>query len=460
MSDPKAEAVAAISKNTIAVHGRKQEQNAILNIPAIAKSHGVGVMKDLFKSKPIIVAGAGPSLTTAIPLLKEYQGKYCLIAADRALKPLLDAGIIPHVVVSTDMDVTVAPLFSGYRIPNTIALLFDRDGFWQLPHKWMGPMITYDTFFDVPIWESTFLGFKGTLCKNFTVAHTGYYLAAQLGGAPIILTGVDFAYPSFDDHHVAGAIEMPQEVQEKRVAHWMNVPGNVLPIVNTTEVFSICVTSFESSIKESKKQVINTSEVGAKIEGAPYQPLAEVLERNCVAADYQGMLDAIYQTDKPQFDLEAFDLQSQHMFESLKALIVQCEEGIEILRRLQKIDIQNKLLRPKWNRVYQRVLSIRLEMLDNAYLQYILQRMMVRATSAIENMLNPIQLLTNEDPIRLVQECAASKILFWQEIECARLFMNALYHVRKECGLDLECCGPGESEELPEMMTEAPANRS
>lgn len=460
-ADEKSIAVAQISKNTLAVHGRKQEQNALLNIPRIGKSSGVSALQDVFKGKPIVVAGAGPSLNQAIPLLKEYAGKYFLIAVDRALKPLLDAGITPHVVTSTDMDVTVAPLFTGYRIPSSIALLYDRDGYWQLPKLWSGPLITYDTFFDVPIWESTFLGFKGTLCKNFTVSHTAFYLAAQMGGSPIILTGVDFAYPNAEDHHVKGAIEIPQEVHEKKVAHWLDIPGNVAPQVHTTEVFSICVVAFESAIKENRVNVVNVSEVGAKMEGARYEPLSKILADHCnMIFDFQWAFDEVLRKDAPSFDPEAFDAQSLHMFESMKALINQCVEGIEILKRLKKIDPTNKIDRPKWNRVYQRVLSIRMEIMDNTYLQYILQRMMVRATNEIEKMLNPILELKAEDPIRLKQECQASAVLFWQEMECAKLFMNALWNVRQELGMDLSQCGHGETEELPEKMTEAPDNRN
>lgn len=456
-----AEAVAQISKNTLAVHGRKQEQNALYNIPAIARSHGVDALRGIFKGKPVIVAGAGPSLSKAIPLLQQYQGQYCLIAVDRALKPLLEAGITPHVVASTDMDTVIAPLFSGFRIPHSIALLYDRDVFWMLPNKWQGPLLAYDTFFDVPIWESTFLGFRGTLCKNFTVSHTAYYLAAQMGGSPIILTGVDFAYPSEDEHHVKGAVELASEVHEKKVAHWVDIPGNVLESVHTTEVFSICVVAFESSIKESMSQVINTSEVGARVQGAPYEPMDRALSTHCKGVfDFQAALDATYEADKPFFDRDAFDQQSGHILESLKALVAQSEEGLEILRRLNKIDINNKLLRPKWNRNYQRVVSLRQEVMDNAYLQYILQRMMVRATNEIERMLEPVKLMKTDDPIRLIQECAASTVLFWQQAECARLFMNALWHVRKEMGFDMTGWEPDKDPPAESMaVSEAPANR-
>jgi hypothetical protein len=90
--------------------------------------------------------------------------------------------------------------------------------------------------------------------------------------------------------------------------------------------------------------------------------------------------------------------------------------------------------------------------MDNVYLQYVLQRMMVRATMEIEKMLNPISELPQDDPVRLTQECAASAILFWQQSECAKLFMNALWHVRKELGMDLEACGPDSKERPAESM--------
>ncbi|MDH3279053.1 MAG: DUF115 domain-containing protein [Nitrosopumilus sp.] len=56
----------------------------------------------LIEGKTIFVIGSGPSLSTAIPKLKKYK-KSIKIAADSALKILVENGIIPDIII-TDLD--------------------------------------------------------------------------------------------------------------------------------------------------------------------------------------------------------------------------------------------------------------------------------------------------------------------------------------------------------------------
>ena len=59
-------------------------------------------MKKIIQGKTVFVIGSGPSLAIAIPKLKKLE-KSIKIAADSSLKPLIDNGIFPDIVV-TDLD--------------------------------------------------------------------------------------------------------------------------------------------------------------------------------------------------------------------------------------------------------------------------------------------------------------------------------------------------------------------
>ena len=56
----------------------------------------------LIKNQDVFIVGAGPSLSSAIPVLKRFK-KTVKIVADSAVKPLVDNGITPDIVV-TDLD--------------------------------------------------------------------------------------------------------------------------------------------------------------------------------------------------------------------------------------------------------------------------------------------------------------------------------------------------------------------
>ncbi|MFQ5440237.1 MAG: 6-hydroxymethylpterin diphosphokinase MptE-like protein [Nitrosopumilaceae archaeon] len=65
------------------------------------KNH-IKKIQRLIKNQNVFVIGAGPSLSKAIPILREYN-KTVKIVADSAVKHLIDNGISPDIIV-TDLD--------------------------------------------------------------------------------------------------------------------------------------------------------------------------------------------------------------------------------------------------------------------------------------------------------------------------------------------------------------------
>jgi len=81
---------------------KKDTDSAIILNSILKKSDVNKKIINLVKGKTVFVIGSGPSLSSAIPKLKKYK-KIVKIAADSSIKPLVENGIIPDIVV-TDLD--------------------------------------------------------------------------------------------------------------------------------------------------------------------------------------------------------------------------------------------------------------------------------------------------------------------------------------------------------------------
>ena len=81
---------------------KKDKESAIILDLILKKNDTTKKIRKLIQGKTVFVIGSGPSLSIAIPKLKKLK-KSIKIAADSSLKPLIDNGIIPDIIV-TDLD--------------------------------------------------------------------------------------------------------------------------------------------------------------------------------------------------------------------------------------------------------------------------------------------------------------------------------------------------------------------
>jgi len=81
---------------------RQDIEAAIILDSILRKPISIKKIKDKIKGKTVFVIGAGPSLSLAIPVLKNFK-KTLKIVADSAVKPLVENGINPDIIV-TDLD--------------------------------------------------------------------------------------------------------------------------------------------------------------------------------------------------------------------------------------------------------------------------------------------------------------------------------------------------------------------
>jgi uncharacterized Rossmann fold enzyme len=81
---------------------KKDKESALILDSILKKTNTIEKIEKIIQGKTVFVIGSGPSLAIAIPKLKKLE-KSIKIAADSSLKPLIDNGIFPDIVV-TDLD--------------------------------------------------------------------------------------------------------------------------------------------------------------------------------------------------------------------------------------------------------------------------------------------------------------------------------------------------------------------
>ena len=81
---------------------REDTDSAELLNSIIREENHIEKIYGLIKNQNVFVIGAGPSLSYAIPVLQHFK-KTVKIVADSAVKPLIDNGIKPNIIV-TDLD--------------------------------------------------------------------------------------------------------------------------------------------------------------------------------------------------------------------------------------------------------------------------------------------------------------------------------------------------------------------
>ncbi len=81
---------------------KKDKESAVILDSILKKNSNYQKITKLIQGKTVFVIGSGPSLSFAIPKLKKFK-KSIKIAADSSLKPLLENGIVPDIIV-TDLD--------------------------------------------------------------------------------------------------------------------------------------------------------------------------------------------------------------------------------------------------------------------------------------------------------------------------------------------------------------------
>ncbi|MCX8084021.1 MAG: DUF115 domain-containing protein [Calditerrivibrio sp.] len=253
-------------------------ENIFLNVNEIIKNPGINQLKDKFKGKPGIVVATGPSLNKNIEQLKGLEDKAVICAADASVRVMKRYGLKPHLVTSLERVLATAKLFEGLTKEDVEDVYLSAC-----------PVIRPETYANFPgnriIVYRNFATFqwleieKGILDIGPSAANMAFKVLEYLGCNPIILIGQDLAFGENDVTHAKGATFGEKEQQYYSPDRILEVEGNYVPKIKTTDVWYKFLKFYEKDVAEYAGTVINATEGGAKIPGTKIMSFKEVADQ-------------------------------------------------------------------------------------------------------------------------------------------------------------------------------------
>ena len=261
--------------------------NLFTNLPYLCEGYAVQELQNLLpKDFPVIVVSAGPSLNKNIQDLKLAKGKACIIATDTAMKPLLNAGIIPDLFVIVD-GLKPGKLFEHKDISKTAMVTMTQVAVEPMKlHK--GKKFFY--YSGSKLEDELLLELSRTKNKDCTllniptggsVANTAYSLGINMGSEIIILIGQDLALTG-NKTHADGTFQDKMEEIDMDDPDYFEVDAVGGGKVLTRSDFKFYLDWFEDRIKEWKNiTTIDATEGGALIHGTKVMTLKNAIKKYC-----------------------------------------------------------------------------------------------------------------------------------------------------------------------------------
>lgn len=276
--------------------GKAIQENLWMNLPAITHSSGLRDVSNKLANQPVIVAAAGPSLDNNVHQLRPVQNHITIICVDTAYRTLVDNGITPDIIVSTDPTSLNQAHFEGLIPDPSSILAFDPEVFHTIPNQWPHNRLFLNLEKNAfTRWIEDCIGPFGYLPKGGSVGHTAFYLARELGADPIVFIGLDLAFnaeggkthsSSSALHRKYGKIESGSKTAQlgprldtgpmnENIAWVEGVTGEMVP---TSQIMSLYINQFSDIFNQTNARIIDATEGGAFIRGSEIHRLSTVLD--------------------------------------------------------------------------------------------------------------------------------------------------------------------------------------
>jgi hypothetical protein len=256
-------------------------EHHIKNLPLMLTNPYYTQLKNKKNSDLAIIVSTGPSLTKQLPLLKEIQDYVTIISVDASMPILEKWNIVPDFVTSIERVKATSKFFektSKNFQEKFITLHASLQHKKVLKHSFGNKILVmrpypYNYFFK--------LNKYGYLGIGMSAANMAYELAYFLGFKKIVLIGQDLAYAEDGHSHADGHVYGKNEVKFKDSDEYVvKYGGN--GVIRTSKIWNMFRNFFENDIEYTKKEgieTINSTEGGARINGAIEMPFKEVIAK-------------------------------------------------------------------------------------------------------------------------------------------------------------------------------------
>ncbi len=310
-------------------------RNRYQNLKNIRHCNRLDALKGIFTGIPAVLVAAGPSLHFSLSELHNVAGKCLIIAADSALAPLLEAGIMPDIVTTLDfLDLNfekIAPFINSTWSFSMVAMIKAAT---LVPARFSSKHLFLAVQDELPnrrIIEM--LGIKTLAPSSFSVAHLSLGVAQITGARPIFFLGQDLAYMNDTGDHASGTILSWQGPPSSREI--LMVRGVDGGSVRTDRHFLSLLRLFEEIIRENPGEYYNLTSAGADIKGSKPITFSRAADYFSRAVDAEMILDKAIR-ENGAFAVEGLSADLEENIREGERVDALLAESIQLGQRLKK----------------------------------------------------------------------------------------------------------------------------
>lgn len=254
-------------------------RNFWANLPHSWNAAPVKSLLGKWSGRPLIIASPGPSLTGALPILRAAKSKALLLATGPTAGTLMAEQIRPDLVISLDPYEANLEHFKGWDTTDVPLVYYHRINR-GIPAVYSGPK-SFFVMQDEPPIPMSRSSEKSDFWRGGSVAFSALQLAHHLEANPIIFVGQDFAFAG-GHTHAKGFVGDRAFDTNALPEGFFWVPGVDGTPVITSRIYYAYLLYMQNYLQDFARlkpgvRHINTSQIGARIEGMDYLPLEQAL---------------------------------------------------------------------------------------------------------------------------------------------------------------------------------------
>lgn len=273
--------------NTTVRYTNVNANNVFHNLKYMYDGYSIRALERMLPADiPTIVVSAGPSLNQNIMELKQAVGKANIVATDTAMKPLLNAGIVPNFFVVVDglkpgnlfahKDISKVPMVTMNAISVEPMQMHKGKKFYYPS----GAEIEGELYTRAVKKDKQTMGIPN-LASGGSVATSAFSLGIFMGSRTIILVGQDLAMTG-NRTHADGTFKEKMDEINTQSREYFEIEAVDGGKVLTRMDFKLYLDWFEEQIQtQSRIRVIDATEGGAKIHGAEVMTLKDAIAKTC-----------------------------------------------------------------------------------------------------------------------------------------------------------------------------------
>lgn len=379
-------------------------KNFLENLPELSKAKPISLLFGLAKDVPIVVAGAGPSLSESLNQLQHYRRNFFLIAVDTALPILTCSGWKADLIYSVDPQA----LNSNYLEGQEGHLVFDPTSTYVSLRLSQGPKLSFissspfpfikiiENSYDIPLGE---IPFGGSVSTNASA------LGFLMGSKEVYLIGQDLAFTNEQAHSKGAILEERLNYRESR-----KFRRELHNFRQLNALSSRWVTSYTGKkIKTNEKMLIfkkwfedqsvtypwkNLSNSGSKLENIPFVEAKEAFSSDTSnrVSDLNKRISLIFECNDHLSNTSVLKENLGDLIIRLRNFYDPIVEGLNLSLKIYDRILKNQLNNPQFLYELKKMERIDEEVAGkkglNETLALGIQRVIYSVTEAYEDLLN------------------------------------------------------------------------